>query len=812
MANMTTQEILQGIRNWALSKIGLATAKTAYCLCTTRANVAGKTANLDGYALSLGGSIKILMSEANTANNATLNINSTGAKPLYYDGERASATNSWEAGETVEVYYNGTNYYANNVAGGSGSGDGAFDVSAKYPTSGVEGGNTYTLEGALTVLNANLSASKKKGGMSIKFIQSSDNKYVQHRLMSPTWSTVTANWQGVDNELVAGSRNLVESIAIFEKVFNINTNIPTWQVVPGKYINADGVKVDNVSLNLYDDITLGSGESIMVYTHTISTAISVIAKKENGTYTPLVKSTGHTNTNFCFVYTNNSFSDETLTLSIEAASQSMTIVRISDNIVGTELFNKLIDEYCRCYILEDVPVLKDIKDKVTISNIAITNGYYIKSDGTKLANVSGYISKEVLLRKGMQISVKCYLDTRVCLMSYYVNGTYVPLIVPESTTGNSVELITIPYDGKYVFSSLNRLAIDYVASVNFDKQITDITYRDFVFEAGNYITSTGILFNNAAGRISEQIPLLKGEKIKIKGFGRNVVCAISQYIDGKNIPLVNYAGSSNSWQELEYVSDNNIIVRICALTNYPLIVIETQAKEQLLTTRKELVSLQKSFNDNIDQQYMDNILAMYDNITCLGDSLTYSQVYTGANTSRQARKPWGEIIGNICGNTVEIIATPGYNATTWWNNYSDRLVAKENNIYLVYLCNNGELTDTIDTDCPPDVPMEDWANTNTGNLCRILQTIYNLGDKAILIKRREWDSDHVEPNIVLDKFGVRFNFPVLDNTYFSGACYHTANGNVNAVHYNDLGYCMFANYIIKQTGKLSKTILLRLIN
>lgn len=58
-----------------------------------------------------------------------------------------------------------------------GRSDGALDVSAKYPTSGVEGGNTYTLEGALAVLNANLSASKKKGGMSIKFIQTTPAKY-----------------------------------------------------------------------------------------------------------------------------------------------------------------------------------------------------------------------------------------------------------------------------------------------------------------------------------------------------------------------------------------------------------------------------------------------------------------------------------------------------------------------------------------------------------------------------------------------------------------------------------------------------------
>ena len=171
--------------------------KLGYYVCDTEGNIVAKViSDATGYILSTGGSIKVKMTNANTTDNATLNINSTGAKPLYYDGERASANNSWEEGETVEVYYDGTSYYANNVAGGSS--DGVFDVSVKYPISGIDGGNTYTLEGALAVLNANLSSNKKKGGMSIKFIQSSDNKYVQYRLTTAAWSIDISNWQNVD--------------------------------------------------------------------------------------------------------------------------------------------------------------------------------------------------------------------------------------------------------------------------------------------------------------------------------------------------------------------------------------------------------------------------------------------------------------------------------------------------------------------------------------------------------------------------------------------------------------------------------------
>lgn len=102
----------------ALGEMGKqALIKVGYYVCSTQGSTAAKTISAADYTLSTGGCIRVKMENANTANNATLNINSTGAKPLYYSGVMASSTNSWQAGETVDIYYDGTNYYANNVEG-----------------------------------------------------------------------------------------------------------------------------------------------------------------------------------------------------------------------------------------------------------------------------------------------------------------------------------------------------------------------------------------------------------------------------------------------------------------------------------------------------------------------------------------------------------------------------------------------------------------------------------------------------------------------------------------------------------------------
>ena len=90
---------------------------------------------------------------------------------------------------------------------------GAYDISAAHATGSTLA--TYPdLATALGPNGSNIPEAIRKGGMSVKFVQSSDNnstKYAQYRLMSDTFNTTPANWQGVDKMPTAGSSNLVES-------------------------------------------------------------------------------------------------------------------------------------------------------------------------------------------------------------------------------------------------------------------------------------------------------------------------------------------------------------------------------------------------------------------------------------------------------------------------------------------------------------------------------------------------------------------------------------------------------------------------
>lgn len=84
-----------------------------YCICSTASATVAKTATLSGFKLVSGAKVVIKFTYGSTATSPTLNINSTGAKPIYYKGA-AVPPGYITANLFVELVYNGTQY---NIVG-----------------------------------------------------------------------------------------------------------------------------------------------------------------------------------------------------------------------------------------------------------------------------------------------------------------------------------------------------------------------------------------------------------------------------------------------------------------------------------------------------------------------------------------------------------------------------------------------------------------------------------------------------------------------------------------------------------------------
>ena len=131
-----------------------------------------------------------------------------------------------------------------------------------YDISAANSGAKYAdLSSALGVDGGNVPSEIRRGGMSVKFVQSSGNKYVQYRLMSNSFNTALANWQGVDDGPTSGSDNLVKSGGVANKLAELES--VTFNVENSEYISvvvdANGRCVKGItkdgSIHIFSDLS-----------------------------------------------------------------------------------------------------------------------------------------------------------------------------------------------------------------------------------------------------------------------------------------------------------------------------------------------------------------------------------------------------------------------------------------------------------------------------------------------------------------------------------------------------------------------------
>ena len=143
-----------------------------------------------------------------------------------------------------------------------------YDVSVHNPTAGPNSDGKFASLSALlsdSNINTLIPTAVRCGGMTIRFVQSSDNKYVQFRYMPSDAATAstftnTANWQGVDDVPTAGSANLVSSGGVYNNVNGVTAQ--PLEFTPGQGLYANGRTYNNTTASITDFIAVNEGDII----------------------------------------------------------------------------------------------------------------------------------------------------------------------------------------------------------------------------------------------------------------------------------------------------------------------------------------------------------------------------------------------------------------------------------------------------------------------------------------------------------------------------------------------------------------------
>ena len=96
------------------------TQPSYYGTCTIAAGTAAKTSSISGAVIYAGTTVNINMTHNNTANKATLNVSSTGAKYIYYGTSATTPTTAneygWHSNETASFIFDGQFWRYTNSA------------------------------------------------------------------------------------------------------------------------------------------------------------------------------------------------------------------------------------------------------------------------------------------------------------------------------------------------------------------------------------------------------------------------------------------------------------------------------------------------------------------------------------------------------------------------------------------------------------------------------------------------------------------------------------------------------------------------
>lgn len=164
---------------------------TDYVVCSVESIIADKAITIPDYELNAKTRILVKMDSENTANNATLKINIAGgtisAKPLFYNGVRVSADNTWDAGAVLDIYFDGTNFQATDWAGAAGGGG---NIILEWNTD-------------VTTTRKQVKSAERKGLLQISY-RNGDNKVINEQYVGTTFTDTEwvkdTNWQNMPSK------------------------------------------------------------------------------------------------------------------------------------------------------------------------------------------------------------------------------------------------------------------------------------------------------------------------------------------------------------------------------------------------------------------------------------------------------------------------------------------------------------------------------------------------------------------------------------------------------------------------------------
>ena len=504
-------------------------------------------------------------------------------------------------------------------------------------------------------------------------------------------------------------------------------------------------------------------------------------------------------------------------------SNSDNEITVSDRIYPTAKylrFDTLKDTDAILYIIKN-----QNKETTVISENIVSENGYIDITGKIVSDSTGrYFHKTFPVNMACSISYELIGHTAIRSISFLDRDKNVVDSVVSETNGgiitgtydanNSIAFISVTVDKKNNSHCNQFVEIKYNNHNSTIELVSQFRSESESYEKYTINDATNHGFANIYGGITSDVSRYYYKYVPIKGCAK-----VSYKLIGHT--LVRSISTINKYGNADYFvigDSNSVMIEGSFFTNpdcrYILFTVDKVANKN----HEQYVFIEYDNEKTVDNLYVyDNedcsyIMNSFKNILCIGDSLTEGM--TGEQIDGQyvitSRNYPFFLEKMLCGTSVIINAgASGRGAKDYWEVKIPTIDFEsiQYDLAIINLGTNYGLTDTIDDDVNQYTDYNDYANTQTGCYCKIIEYLKEKNPAITIllctVPHNKNNDGYIIRQDVIRKIADKYNLPIVD--LWNKSVMGTQKGNVyrpnDNLHYNEIGYATLASEILKFGGK-----------
>lgn len=179
----------------------------------------------------------------------------------------------------------------------------------------------------------------------------------------------------------------------------------------------------------------------------------------------------------------------------------------------------------------------------------------------------------------------------------------------------------------------------------------------------------------------------------------------------------------------------------------------------------EILEKVAAIEDQLNSQHNDMLAYACNKVLCIGDSLTsgayYGKKELWPQTGVSIDQNYPRVLGRMLNTQVTNAGVSGINAINWYANEYGKYNMREFDTFVIWLGTNGGYTDTLDADVNQYDDFNDYAETNTGCLCKIIENIRLDNPNHLMVILDLFVFTESIHNEVLAKISSKYNIPII---------------------------------------------------